>query len=49
MKKYLALFDLDGTLFDTTDVNYYAYKDALSSFGVELTRDYFISKSSENY
>ena len=44
MKKYLALFDLDGTLFDTSDVNYYAYKDALSSFGVELTRDYFISK-----
>ena len=43
-KEYLALFDLDGTLFNTSDVNYYAYKDALSPFGVELDRDYFVSK-----
>ncbi len=40
----LALFDLDGTLFDTGDVNYYAYKDALAPFGVELDKDYFVTK-----
>lgn len=43
-KKYLALFDLDGTLFDTSDVNYFAYKDALSPFGVELDKEYFVTK-----
>jgi beta-phosphoglucomutase len=43
MKRYLALFDLDGTLFDTGDVNYYAYKDALASFNVELDKEYFIT------
>ena len=25
----LAIFDMDGTLFNTNDVNYYAYKEAL--------------------
>lgn len=40
-KNWLALFDLDGTLFDTSDVNYYAYKDALAPFGVCLDRAYF--------
>lgn len=44
MKKYLALFDLDGTLFDTGDVNYCAYRDALQSFGVALDREYFVTK-----
>ena len=41
-KKYLAIFDLDGTLFDTSEVNYYAYKDALAFFGIELNREYFV-------
>lgn len=41
-KKYLAIFDLDGTLFDTGDVNYYAYRDALAMFQVELDHDYFV-------
>ena len=40
-KKLLALFDLDGTLFDTSDVNYCAYRDALAPFAVELDREYF--------
>lgn len=44
MKKYLAIFDLDGTLFDTTDVNYYAYKTALEEFGFSLDRQYFLEK-----
>lgn len=41
-KKYLALFDLDGTLFDTSEVNYNAYRDALEIFGISLDREYFI-------
>lgn len=44
MKSKLALFDLDGTLFDTGDVNYYAYKDALSPYGIELDKEYFVTK-----
>lgn len=40
-KKLLALFDLDGTLFDTSDVNFCAYRDALAPFSVTLDRKYF--------
>ena len=43
-KKKLALFDLDGTLFNTDDVNYMAYKTALAEFSVELDRDYFVNE-----
>ncbi len=43
-KKKLALFDLDGTLFDTSEVNYYAYKDALQKFGCNLDKEYFVTK-----
>lgn len=32
MKNKLAIFDLDGTLFDTSYVNYYSYKEALESY-----------------
>ncbi|WP_368043232.1 HAD hydrolase-like protein [Ruminococcus sp.] len=28
--KLLAIFDLDGTLYDTKEVNYRSYKEALS-------------------
>ena len=42
MKK-LALFDLDGTLFDTKEVNYFAYKYALNKVGYEIDYDYFIN------
>lgn len=42
MKNKLAVFDLDGTLFDTGDVNYYAYRDALLPYGVELEKEYFV-------
>ena len=44
MKKYLAIFDLDGTLFDTSEVNYHAYKEALKPYGIELERDYFLEE-----
>lgn len=37
-----AIFDLDGTLFDTKKVNYLAYKEALSQFGYDLNYKYFL-------
>lgn len=43
-KANLAIFDLDGTLFDTGDVNYYSYKDALQPYKLELDREYFIEQ-----
>jgi len=43
-KKYLALFDLDGTLFDTREVNYYSYKRALEPFGITLDKEYYVVK-----
>jgi haloacid dehalogenase superfamily, subfamily IA, variant 3 with third motif having DD or ED len=42
MKNHLALFDLDGTLFDTSDVNYYAYKDSLKHYNIQLDQEYFV-------
>ncbi len=43
-KKYLALFDLDGTLFDTGEVNFYSYKKALEPFGITLDKEYYVTK-----
>lgn len=42
-KKRLAIFDMDGTLFDTKEVNYQAYQEAmiLSGFEKELNYEYF--------
>ena len=42
MKK-LALFDLDGTLFDTSEVNYKAYQQALEELGYNIEHDYYVS------
>lgn len=42
MKKYLALFDLDGTLFDTGEVNYISYQKTLKLYGINLDKEYFI-------
>ena len=42
-KKYLALFDLDGTLFDTGLVNYYAYKEALERLDIPFDKEYFVT------
>ena len=41
LKMKLAIFDMDGTLYNTNDVNYYAYKDALAYYGVEIDYDYY--------
>ena len=40
-KTKLAMFDLDGTLFDTKNVKYNAYKKALQEYGIELDYSYF--------
>lgn len=37
----LALVDLDGTLFDTKDVNYHAYKEAVEQFGYSIDYEYY--------
>lgn len=44
MKDKLALFDLDGTLFDTRDVNFLSYKLALKEFGYKLEYEYFCNE-----
>lgn len=41
MKRKLALFDLDGTLFNTDDVNYLSYKQALEEQGYRLDYEYY--------
>ena len=40
-RKKLALFDLDGTLFNTNEVNYLAYKEALENFGFSFEHYYW--------
>ena len=37
----LYLFDLDGTLFDTKDINYHAYKEALEKYGFSIDYKYY--------
>ena len=37
----LAIFDMDGTLYNTNDINYYAYKEALDKYDVDLDYDYY--------
>lgn len=40
LKNKLAIFDLDGTLFDTKDVNYNAYQNAIKMTGIGTIIDY---------
>ena len=37
----LIITDLDGTLFDTKDVNYYAYREAIGEYGYKLDYQYY--------
>ena len=43
-KNKLILCDLDGTLFDTTKVNFYSYKEALNEINYDLDYDFFIKE-----
>ena len=43
-RKKLAIFDFDGTLFNTEEVNYLAYKEALEPFGGKLDKRFFVEK-----
>lgn len=40
-KKKLAIFDLDGTLFDTEEVNFLSYQAAAVACGYEITKERF--------
>lgn len=40
-KNKLAIFDLDGTLFDTKNVNFQAYAKAIERYGIKLDYDFF--------
>ena len=40
LKNKLAIFDLDGTLFDTKDVNYNAYQNAIRMTKIDVKIDY---------
>jgi beta-phosphoglucomutase len=44
MRKHLAIFDLDGTLFDTRAVNFCAYQQALREEGYDFDRAFFESR-----
>ena len=41
-KNKLILCDLDGTLFDTTKVNFYSYKEELNEIDYDMYYDFFI-------
>lgn len=41
MKKNLAIFDFDGTLYDTVPANFAAYQAALARHGLALDLSYF--------
>ncbi len=40
LKDKLAIFDMDGTLFDTSKTNYYSYFEAATNCGIQLPFDY---------
>ena len=41
MKQYLAMFDMDGTLFDTKDANFAAYEAAFAAYGYDLSEEFY--------
>lgn len=49
MKENLAIFDFDGTLYDTVPGNHAAYACALAPWGVELTLEYFARHCNGRY
>lgn len=49
MKQKLAIFDLDGTLFDTVPANYAAYEAVLRKYGFSIDQDYFAKHCNGRY
>lgn len=49
MKNKLAIFDLDGTLFDTLNVNFLSYNQALVEKGFSLDYNYFLKECQGKY
>ena len=49
MKQRLAIFDFDGTLYDTVPANFAAYQEALARQGVALEQDYFAAYCNGRY
>ena len=43
------LFDLDGTLLDSFHLHYSAYEDMFGHFGIEMSRELFLSTYSPNW
>jgi len=49
MKERLAIFDFDGTLFDTVPANSAAYGEALSAHGFSMDEEYFAQYCNGRY
>ncbi|MBR4307998.1 MAG: HAD-IA family hydrolase [Oscillospiraceae bacterium] len=49
MKHKLAIFDLDGTLFDTVPANYGAYNAVLNNHGFSIDEEYFSQHCNGRY
>ncbi len=49
MKKKLAIFDLDGTLFDTVPANFAAYEAVLRNHGFSIDQAYFAAHCNGRY
>lgn len=49
MKEKLAIFDLDGTLFDTVPANFAAYRGVLEKYGFTIDQDYFATRCNGRY
>ena len=48
LKNKLAIFDLDGTLFDTKDVNYNAYQNAIKMVEIDIIQNLFFNTMERN-
>ncbi|MCZ9937833.1 HAD family hydrolase [Brachyspira hyodysenteriae] len=40
----LLIFDMDGTIIDSANLNYYSYYNAFKEFNIELDKDYYYNK-----
>ena len=49
MKQKLAIFDLDGTLFDTVPANFAAYEAVLRKYGFSIDQAYFAAHCNGRY